>query len=136
MSASEIIRARLLAIPAVTALVGTRIYNLVLPSNLDTFPAVRVQRISDVEVTHLRGVGALHTARVQVDAFGLSLADVLDVDSAACSGLLGYSGLVDDVVVRSILPTGVVRDEFESGELNQYRVMRDVFLTWTAAVAA
>jgi hypothetical protein len=64
----EAVLDRLLAVSAVTALVSTRIYQLVLPEH-SAFPAIRVQLVDEPENYHLRGNDALTFARVQVDSY-------------------------------------------------------------------
>lgn len=68
MTVEEAVRAQLLATSAVTDLVGTRIYMLVLPQK-PTLPAIRVQLIDNPEDYHLRGPVDLTPARVQVDVY-------------------------------------------------------------------
>ena len=60
-------RARILALAAVTALVGTRVYMQRVPQS-PVYPLVRVQFIDDQSPYHLRGPVGTTTARVQVDA--------------------------------------------------------------------
>lgn len=59
---------RLLATPAVTALVGTRVRQLRLAQS-DTLPAIRLQLVDDPTRYHLRGEINLSTALVQTDVY-------------------------------------------------------------------
>ena len=54
---------------ALTALVGTRVYQLILPQNA-ALPAVRLQILDEPVRAHLRGIDTLREALVQVDAYG------------------------------------------------------------------
>lgn len=69
MTVEEAIVRRLQNTAGVTALVGTRTYQLKLPAN-PTLPANRVQLISDDPNYHLRGDALMSRARVQVDSYG------------------------------------------------------------------
>lgn len=146
MTAAEIVRARLLQIAAVTALVGQRV-RLLRFRQSETWPAVRVQQISDVESMHLRGSSGLHTARVQIDycageASGVDpYASARAVDEAAHgpgngTGLCGFQGLVPlgspGIWVDAIRPAGY-REDFDLDELRVVRIMRDYLVTWKAA---
>ena len=68
MTLEEAVRARLLAITAVTDLVGTRIYILTLPQT-PTWPAIRVALIDEPVTSAVDGETALAQARIQVDAW-------------------------------------------------------------------
>jgi hypothetical protein len=97
---------RLKATPAVTALVGQRIYQLKLKQNT-AFPAVRVQLADDVATYHLRGGTKLKVARVQIDAYGSQTVAagvdpydiVADLASAIEEALSGIRFVEDDVQV-------------------------------------
>jgi len=75
MTVEEVVRARLLMIAAVTALVATRVYLDKLPQS-PTYPCVRVTLISEVSSAHLRGGDALKPARIQVDAYAREVSGV------------------------------------------------------------
>lgn len=129
MTAAEVVRARLLSISAVTALVGQRVRTLVLAQN-ETLPAIRVQRVSESEAMHLRGSVGLRVARVQVDSYASTFAAARSLDAAAHgdgagSGLCGFSGAVGSAWVRGIFPMAV-QDMFEKDNGREfYRVTRD-----------
>lgn len=109
------LRARLLEIPAVTALVDDRIYALSFPQSL-TAPALRVQEIDRVSEMHLRGVVEIVRARVQVDAVEANhhgdpyarahdLAHAVrgSLGSGAASGLAGFRGELSGIAISGIL---------------------------------
>lgn len=142
MTVATAIRVRLLAISAVTTLVGQRVYTLVIPQSLDTFPAIRVQRIDDDEPMHMRGSAGLLRARVQVDAIAREEGGVDAYGSAVAvdaalhgpgdgSGLCGWQGVVtqgaDSMEITGIVPVDV-RDQYELGEQRFYKVMRDYWV--------
>jgi hypothetical protein len=140
MSPEEAVVARLLTIPAVTAIVGTRVWLVILPQSPVT-PCVRVQQVSQIDDgQNLRGGGGSRGwARVQVDA----VTDVDDPGNAydvarqlteaihgdgrgtAATGLLGWRGTSDGLAITGIfsLLDGVA--EFEPEELQQLRIRRD-----------
>lgn len=60
------LRARILADPDVAALVGTRVYPVIVPQDAAS-PYVRMQVISDPRREHLKGYVAMRQSRVQVD---------------------------------------------------------------------
>jgi hypothetical protein len=124
------VRDRLLAVTAVTDLVSTRIYAGFLPQS-PTLPAVLVQRVGEVQTSHLRGGQQLRVTRVQVTSVAPSRAAAVAVDEAvegdgAGSGLSHWSGSTGSpaVTVRWTEPAGV-REGYDPGELRQYRIDRD-----------
>lgn len=140
MTAAEAIRERLLAISAVTELVGTRVFLLMLPQK-GTLPAVRVQGISEAEPMHLRGSVRVLRSRVQVDSVvnessGLAAALALDAavhgagDGTALCGWTGSVGSSPATDVLAVLPIDR-RDAYDGGELRQVKVMRDYWVWHT-----
>lgn len=143
MTVAQAVRTRLLACSAVTTLVGQRVYKDILPEQA-TLPAVRVQRISQVEDEHLRGVGGMNTSRVQIDSIAATKADAEALDAAVAgdgrgddaTGVLGWFGSFGSPAfeVDAILPIDV-RDTYEPDEHRQFRVMRDVRVFWKQMTA-
>lgn len=136
MTAAELVRTRLLVVSAVTAIVSSRIYVFALPPNYTAAsgPAVRVQRISETEVTHMRGTSGMRMARVQVDAVASTLATAYALDEAIHgpgdgTALAGFEGDVGGQSVVAALPDAV-RELFDPEETQLYRVMRDYFVTY------
>ena len=78
MTGVDVVVERLGDIAGVTALVGTRIYALILPQSA-TFPAVLVKNVHLGEDMHLRGMTGVKVERVQVDHY----ADTGDMLSGA-----------------------------------------------------
>lgn len=108
------LRSRLLALPAVAALVADRIYALEFPQSL-TAPALRLQEIDRIGPGQLRGDVAIRRARVQIDAVesdahgdpyatAHALADAVrgDLTTGAPSGLVGFRGDLSGIPVESI----------------------------------
>jgi len=135
MTAGEIVRVRVLALASVTAIVGSRVYLGQFPQE-GQVPSVRIQRIDELEGTHLRGAGGPYRARVQVDSVAVTLAAAFALDAAmhgdgAGSGLSGWAGTLGSPSVRvlSILPSDV-REVFDAEEFRVWRVMRDYIVSY------
>jgi len=142
VSLATTIQTRILALPAVTAIAGTRVYVLSLPQS-PILPAVRIQVISEVEALQLRGTAGWRRGRVQVDSVasdvngddGLTAADALDVAiyggfvAGVATGLVGFAGTVAGVRIGSIRPAGRIED-YAADNLRQVRVSRDWFVDY------
>lgn len=104
MTVEEGVRARLLMLSTLTALVSTRVYLDKLPQS-PTYPCVRVSLVDELGDYHLRGGGLSRRARVQVDVFArevsgvdpyalaMTVADVIHGDDNG-SGLSGWAGVI------------------------------------------
>ncbi len=69
MTIEEAFRAQLIADEDVAAIVDARVYTLILEQSA-TFPAIRIQLVSEIELMTLRGdLTNLFAARLQVDAW-------------------------------------------------------------------
>lgn len=131
MEVAAAIKTRLLAIPAVTAIVNARIWTGPRLPQKPTLPANRVMRVSQVDEGQLRGSSGVLMARVQVDsvattrAAATELAAAIDGDGAG-SGLAFWHGDVGSPAfsIMGIFPVDV-QEGFDPDELNQYRVMRE-----------
>jgi len=131
MTISAAMRQLILTLGDVSALVGSRVYVLMLPQSF-TPPAVRVQRIDESEPMHLRGRDELRRARVQVDSVGSGGSVAEDVDAAIHAGLRGYQGTVGDIDIHLIEPV-TVRSMYDAAELKQYKVARDYYVHYRDA---
>lgn len=128
---------RLEDVGAVTTLVSDRIYQGVLPQD-PVLPAIRVQRIGEVVTLHLRGSSNMFKERIQVDSVSDSadpIGEAQSIDSAVFgdgsgSSLVGWTGEINGYHIHCVEPIAA-REEYDAEELRQYRVMRDVFVTWT-----
>ena len=138
MSPEQAVRTRLLAIGAVTALVGTRIYQMKLPQATSA-AAIRVQPISEIDTVHLRGGRAVSRSRIQVDAYvpesagGDAYAAAVNVANAifgdgAGSGLVGWTGVADGVEIAGCFRQDRSVD-YESDQ-RLVRVRQDFIVWW------
>lgn len=144
MTPEDAVATRLLAIGAVTAIVGARIYMLMLPQH-PTLPAVRVQRIPGERGQHLRGPDGITRTRVQVDAYAaeagadayssvVALADAIRGNGLgpSASGLWGWIGTLGSPSLRVVNVTieGDGGVEYEGDELRLLRYRQDFMLHW------
>lgn len=138
MTASRIARLRLLACSPVTALVSTRITELVLSHSGD-LPAIRIQEISETQDAHMRGPSGCVVTRVQVDCVAASKASAEAVEAAvhgdglgeSATGLHGWKGTIDTpaVQVDAVFPAGR-QEHYDADELKQFVVSRDYLIHW------
>jgi len=124
------VRLHLLATAGVSALVGTRIYRLVLPQN-PRLPALTLQRISRVTNDTMSGDTGPDDFRIQVDSWAADPAAAEQL-AAAVEAVLRNWGSGD--ILRARFDGD--RDFFEAGAspAELYRVSADYIVT--AAVAA
>lgn len=134
MTVEQAVVDRLRTTAGVSALVGTRVYQLLLPQQ-PTLPAIRVQLIDEPRWYHLRGESAVTRARVQVDVFEaatiaapyVSAAAVADAVDAALSGQVFTDGSPTTLEV-----VGVFRQDrqvlYEADELRLVRVLQDYWV--------
>lgn len=118
MSAESSLRAALLAAPAVSALVGTRVYPMLLPQS-PTLPAIVYQRISSVP-DHLLGEQSWRApCRVQLSLWASTYDAMRALTIAVEAALRGYSG-AGIRLVRLLNMT----DDYEP-ETKTYRMIAD-----------
>lgn len=141
MTVEEVVRARILAITAVTALVGTRVYMQKLPES-PKYPLVRVQFIDDAVPFHLRGPVGVTPARIQVDAIARdgdaygsasSLLQAIDGDGLGkqATGLAGFIGGIGSPAfeIVGVFPQSK-RSDYDPEELRILTLSRD-YIVWT-----
>jgi|SRR5688572_2577699 len=87
----------------VAALVGTRVYPLVLPQGV-SYPAIRVQRISTPRSQYrtMDGRAGYASPRMQVDAYALTHAGAIAVAQAIYAMLEGYHATVGGLRIDAI----------------------------------
>jgi hypothetical protein len=117
MSALQEVRDLLVANGAVFALVNDRVSPLVRSQN-EPLPCVTLTLVSVVPMNHVAGAPTLDQARVQIDSWGTSYAEVRSV-SGAVRAALEAAGFV-------------MESEFDGFEpdVDEYRVTQD-FYHWT-----
>lgn len=131
---------RLKSQSAVTTLVGTRVYQLKLPQH-PTYPAVRVQLISEPASLHMRGPENLHRSLIQVDAF----ANEIDATNADPYGTVTrLADAIDTALHGAAFPSTdsppslqvlMIKREnriplYEAEELRVVRISQDYYVWW------
>lgn len=91
--------AKLLATAGVTALVAQRI-RTTQADETDTLPYVLLFIVSDGSEYHMAGEAGLARCRLQVDCWGASPLEALDVSEAVRAALSGFRGLAGTVQIR------------------------------------
>lgn len=100
MDMREAFRARLVADPAVAAIVGDRVYWSERPQG-SPFPAIVLQVISDGRPQHMKGRQAMRPTRIQVDCMA--------TDSEVESGEAIRAKLVE-AAIAAVEPEAVIDD--------------------------
>jgi hypothetical protein len=122
----------------VAAIVGARVYQLILPQS-PTLPAIRVQLIDHLLRYHLRGGGLLSFSRVQTDAFAPAALtqggdpydaanDLADAITAAMSGQRWSAIGTPSIDVRTC-KRDARRTGFEDVKAESVRIILD-WLIW------
>lgn len=119
----DVIRFVLTADARVSALVGPRVYPLVMPQN-GTLPAIVFQRISTVGSYTLEGATTPTVARVQLSLMSLTFTQVRELAVAARRALDAYSGQLGSHIVNFIEVVNFL-DDFEP-DIGICRVVMDV----------
>jgi hypothetical protein len=145
MSPEEAVTERLLAVPAVTAIVGQRVYTVIIRQS-SAMPCVRVQQISQIDKgQHLYGGGGSRGwARVQVDAISdfdegqgyatvRTLTDAIHGDGGGdgATGLLGWRGVIGPLTITGIFSMLDPVTEINPEPQQQVRIRRD-YEVWFA----
>lgn len=99
MSLRDGLVAHLRANAGVAALVGTRIYHEAMPQQV-TLPAVAYAKTSVDRFRTLSGLSSLVQARVAVDVWGSTSAEVLAVAAAVKLALDGVTGLLGTTSIQ------------------------------------
>lgn len=85
----------------VTALVGSRIYPIMLPQNA-TFPCASYSTDEGQEDDTFDGQGTFQQINIEVDAWAKTHAEMLTVGGAIKAALKNYSGTVSGVTIDKI----------------------------------
>lgn len=126
MALEEGLYAYLVADAGVAALIGTRLYPLLVPQDA-ALPAMAYQRISGPRDHTHDGASGLAMARIQFTAVGSSYSEAKSVMAALRAALDGFSGTMGEVTVGAALLQNE-RDEWaESFDLP---VVRQDYMVW------
>ena len=86
---------------AITNIVATRVYPVVIPQG-GTIPAVTYQRISTPRIWDLDGPDGMATPRMQLNCWGTSYSSASSLSNAVRGVLDNYSGTADSVVIHQV----------------------------------
>ena len=142
MTPETAIVARLKSDPMVAALVSTRVYRLKLPQQ-PTLPAVRVQRISQVEHPyHLRGRAKRFRSRIQIDAcaneydslnpdaLGTEETLMLAIDEALAGKAFDAVGSPASIRIY-LIEQANAGEEYDGEEIRQVKGTHDYIVIWS-----
>jgi hypothetical protein len=128
MNAEGAIRAAILASAPVTALVGTRVYPMMLPQ-APTFPAIVYQRISTVPDMLVEGPG-FAPIRIQLSMWASTFDGARTLADAVVTALHGYHG--GELRLSRLIN---LLDDYEP-DTKLFRVIADFRVHHTQGVAA
>lgn len=144
MTPEQAVVQRLLELPAVVALVASRVYQLKLPQS-PTLPAIRVQLISEPTSYHLRGGSGMYRSRIQIDAYAaersgadpygaaVDVADAIHGDDAG-AGLSAWQGNTGSSPPSLRIHACMRVDRqvgYDAEELREVRVRQDYLVHWS-----
>lgn len=125
MSVESELFTRLTSVSSVTALLGTRIYPLILPQN-PTLPAAQYAMIDATPRENLFANAGLYRYELQIDIFADKYADVVTGENVVRKALQGYDniGTGNIQAIHHMMST----DDFEKEIANFKKVLR--FSVW------
>ncbi len=129
MSAHEAIYSRLSNYSALTALVSTRIYRLVMPQGT-SYPCVTFSLVTDSPHHAMGSDAGVKNPRFQVDVWATTTASLDSVATQIKAAIQDYSGTVESVVIQRIYledETDIV-DADEKGQMVYHRALD--FTVW------
>jgi hypothetical protein len=125
MSIETSLRTYIVGIPAIVALIGSRMYPVALPPNV-TLPAISYFRVSEPgDYTH-QGPSRLQDARFQFSCWATTWVGARAIVTALLAALEGYTGTLTGVFIGHSLLAGM-RDVAEP-EANIYHIAVDFMI--------
>ena len=121
MNVTGPIRQIILSNPAAFALVGSRVYPVLIPKSA-TLPAVSLQVVSNLPSDTKSGVSTVDLIRLQVDSYGTTYATAAAVDEAVRGAIDKYAGTVN-VTGSGLAASGV---NYTIGGV-RYETTQDIF---------
>ena len=133
MTLEQAVRAELVATPAVSALVGTRVWQLKLPQK-PILPALRLQLIDEPIGYHMRGPDGAVRARLQIDAFESETADDPYADVTALADAVDDALTGEPFTSEGLQITGCFRNTrrvgYDADDIRVVRCMQDYTVWW------
>lgn len=122
MSAGPRLHARLTTYTGMSALVGTRVFPLLMPQNV-TLPAITYQRISG---TAQHGSSNIREARYQINIWGATYASVQGIATVVRAALEEWTAGDAGVLIRMVRIVNE-QDDYED-DSRTFRTIIDVIL--------
>ncbi len=120
----------------VSALVGSRIFPLKLPSS-QALPAIVVRRVSEANEHHLLAASGLAHTRVQISSYALRPQPLDEVSEAVRGEMDGFTGAMSTAIVRGCIKENEL-DDYEETEVGSdaglYRNVQDYLITNTETI--
>lgn len=128
----EDLTALLLATPAVTGLVGTRVHWGMLPPTVQGRPYLNLTVVSDPQQYHFKGPSQLRQPRVQIDIWAESAASARAVAAAVEALLSGYRGDRGSTRFRGVFLTAArdLTDTTPGRERDLFRRSLEFTVNW------
>ncbi len=117
----------MLQVAGMTAVVGSRVYPLLLPEN-PTYPAVRYQQLGGARESAMGSDVGLVEARVQIDSYAETYAGARVAAEAVRAAMQRVRGTVASVVISAVFLDEGPLDLYEEA-VRKYRVQQD-FIVW------
>lgn len=127
--------AKLKAVAAVAALVGTRVY-VKVPQDTE-YPLIRITRISSNSAQHTGGAAGICQAIVQIDCISRTVTSAKNVVEEVREAMMGWRGTQGDTVFRSILLTDrrdLDEPDEQGGELGHFGESMDFTITYQESI--
>jgi hypothetical protein len=121
------LRTRILGDAGISALIGTRIFPLILPQ-ATSFPALTYQRISGERMHSHDGPSGLAGPRIQIDTWATSYIGAKQLADLIRQRIDGFKGTVGSDEIEGIF-MDTEREFYEDGDLLKlFRVSMDFFV--------
>lgn len=128
----EALTAVLLGLAPLAAVVGNRVHWNRQPAEAGGLPYVNLTVISDLPHYHSRGASSLTVTRIQVDAWGETLASAKAAALAIEAQLSGWKGAAGGVIFDAVFKDGGRQEagDTATGERRLARVQSDFVFHW------
>jgi len=128
MSIETGLRTHLLADGPVAALIGTRMYPLILPQN-PTYPCLTYEIVSDIPHRALAGDSDRERVRVRIHCWASTYTGAIDLATKVRTSVADHSGLMGTTAVSSV-KFETWNDTFDDAP-EVYRRIADFFIAHT-----
>lgn len=131
MTLEQDIHAQLLTITALTAIVGSNIYPVVLPKSVSATaqPWMTYQTVSRTPIYHLGGDSNVVKKRIALNIWSSNYSDVTNAAKAIWAGLSGFQGQLPNGTTVQLIEIANSSDGFEETAL-MFRAMTQLIVTY------